>query len=173
MMQGSRAKGDACRNARARKYSSKSSVIPGANAFVSKHTYCQYHKLDRPLASKTSVKVSDGLFQGDGGNDQPPPENPEFDSSHYKGGPNPFIDKFDYDNPNYTRENTDCSNQNHMNHIYDRHEEKCFGMKENRNKENLQKFEGKARKFIESPGTEKKNGSYRYETPAYLYKKRW
>jgi hypothetical protein len=39
-------------------------------------------------------------------------------------------------------------------------------MKENRNKENLQKFEGKARRFIESPGTEKMNGSY--ETPAYF-----
>ena len=169
---GSRAKADARRNAQAGKYSSKSSVIPGANAFVPQHTYCQYHKLDRPLSCKTGVKVSDGLFQGDGGNDQPPPENPKFDSSDYKGGPNPFIDKFDYDNPNYTRENTDFSSQKRLNHAYDRHAEKCFGMKENRNKENLQKFEGKARKFIESPGTEKKNGSYRYETPAYFYKEK-
>lgn len=54
-----------------------------------------------------------------------------------------------------------------MNHAYDRHAEKCFGMKEN-----LQKFERKVRRFIESPGTEKMNGSYRYETPAYLYKKK-
>ena len=59
-----------------------------------------------------------------------------------------------------------------MNHAYDRHAEKCFGMKENRNKENLQKFEGKARRFIESPGTEKINGSYRYQTPAYFYKEK-
>ena len=43
-------------------------------------------------------------------------------------------------------------------------------MKENRNKENLQKFEGKARRFIESPGTEKMNGSY--ETPAYFQKEK-
>ena len=45
-------------------------------------------------------------------------------------------------------------------------------MKENRNKENLKKFEGNARDFIESPQTEKINGSYRYETPAYFYKEK-
>jgi len=38
-----------------------------------------------------------------------------------------------------------------MNQAYDRHAEKCFGMKENRNKENLKEFEGKALSFIESP----------------------
>lgn len=69
-------------------------------------------------------------------------------------------------------EQSDFSSQKRMNHAYERHAEKCFGMKENRNKENLQKFEVKARKFIESPGTEKKNGSYRYETPAYFYKEK-
>lgn len=106
---GSRAKADARRNAL--KYNSGSSLIPGANGFVPQHTYGQYHKLDRPLSCKTGVKVSDGPFQGDGGNDLPPPENPKFDSSHYKGGPNPFIDKFDYDNPNYTRQNIDFSSQ--------------------------------------------------------------
>jgi hypothetical protein len=116
---GSRAKADARRNAQAGKFSSGSSIIPGANGFLPQHTYCQYHKLDLPLSCKTGVKVSDGPFQGDGGNDQPPPENPKFDSSHYKGGPNPFIDKFDYNNPNYTRENTDFSSQNRMNHAYD------------------------------------------------------
>ena len=118
------------------------------------------------------MKVSDGPFQGDGNNNQPPPEDGKFDASQYKGGPNPFIDKFDYDNPNYTRENTDFSSQTRMNHAYDRHAEKCFGMKENRNKENLKKFEGKARSFIESPETEKINGSYRYQTPAYFYKEK-
>lgn len=115
------------------------------------------------------MKVSDGPFQGDGDNNQPPPEDGKFDASEYKGGPNPFIDKFDYDNPNHTRENTDFSSQKRMNHAYDRHAEKCFSMKENRNKESLKKFKGKARSFIESPETEKINGSYRYETPAYLY----
>ena len=43
-------------------------------------------------------------------------------------------------------------------------------IQENRNKANLKKFEGKTRKFIESPKTRKINGSYRYETPAYFYK---
>jgi hypothetical protein len=81
------------------------------------------------------VKVSDSPFQGDGNN--PPPEDGQFDASQYKGGPNPFIDKFDYDNPTHTRENVDFSSQKRMNHAYDRHAEKCFGMKENRNKESL------------------------------------
>lgn len=57
-----------------------------------------------------------------------------------------------------------------MNHEYDRHAEKCFGMKENRNKETLETFKGNARRLIESPKTERINGSYRYETPAYFYK---
>lgn len=169
---GSRAKADARRNAQVGKHYSGNSLIPGANGFVPQHTYCQSHKLDPPLSYKRGVKLSDGPFQGDGGNDQPPPESPKFDSSHYKSGPNPFIDKFDYDNPIYNRENIDFSSQKRMNHAYDRHAEKCFGMKENRTKKNLQKFEEKARRFIESPGTEKLNGSYRYETPAYFYKEK-
>ena len=96
----------------------------------------------------------------------------DFDLSKYKDGPNPFVDKFDYDNPNYTRENTDFSSEKRMNHAYDRHAEKCFDMKENRNKKNLKEFEGKTRSFIESPETEKINGSYRYETPAFIYKEK-
>ena len=47
----------------------------------------------------------------------------------------PFIDKFDYDNPNHTRENTDFSNKRRMNHSYDGHAETSFGIQENRNKE--------------------------------------
>jgi hypothetical protein len=45
-------------------------------------------------------------------------------------------------------------------------------MQENRNKQNLEKFERKIRDLIESPETEKINGSYRYETPAYFYKEK-
>ena len=168
---GPRAKADALRNAKAGKFSSGSTIIPGANGFVPQQTYCRYHE-NAPLSCRLTVKVSDGPFQGDGDNNQPPPEDGKFDASQYKGGPNPFIDKFDYDNPNYTRENTDFSSQKRMNHAYDRHAEKCFGMKENRNKENLKKFEVKARSFIESPETEKINGSYRYQTPAYFYKEK-
>lgn len=168
---GPRAKADARRNAKAGKFSSGSTIIPGADGFVPQNTYCRYHK-NAPLSCKPRVKLSDGPFQGDGSNNQPPPEDGKFDASQYKGGPNPFLDKFDYDNPNHTRENTDFNSQKRINHAYDRHAEKCFGMKENRNKENLKKFEGKARGFIESPETEKINGSYRYETPAYFYKEK-
>lgn len=168
---GPRAKADARRNVKAGKYSSGSTIIPGADALVPQNTYCLYHQ-KAPLSCKPRVKLADGPFQGDGDNNQPPPENGNFDASQYKGGPNPFLDKFDYDNPNHTRENTDFSSQKRMNHAYDRHAEKCFGMKGNRNKENLKEFEGKARNFIESPETEKINGSYRYETPTYFYKEK-
>lgn len=82
-------KADARRNAQAGKYRSGSSFIPGANGFVPQQPYCHYHE-NAPLSCKPTVKVSDGPFQGDSGNDQPPPENPKFDSSHYKGGPIPF-----------------------------------------------------------------------------------
>jgi len=170
---GPRAKADARRSAKAGKYSSGSTIIPGADALVPQNIYCRYHQ-NAPLSCKPRVKLADDPFPGDGGNNQPPPENGNFDSSQYKGGPNPFLDKFDYDNPNqnHTRENTDFSSQKRMNHAYDRHAEKCFGMKENRNKETLKEFEGKTRSFIESPETEKINGSYRYETPAYFYKEK-
>ena len=169
---GARAKAAARQNAKARR--SGSVIIPGADGFVPQNTYShsRYYE-NAPLTCKPTAKLVDGPgpFQGDGGNDQPPPENPQFDSSHYKGGPNPFTDKFDYDNPNYTRENTGFSNQKRMNHSYDGHAEKCFGIQSNRNKENLQRFEKNIREYIESPETERINGSYRYETPAYHYKK--
>ncbi len=153
----------------------------------------QSYHASRPGAGKglQTVSTENGLFGRFTARSRPDPSNPgcaggprsitvrsiqrdpeSFDASEYKGGPNPFIDKFDYDNPNHTRENTDFSSQKRMNHAYDRHAEKCFDMKENRNKENLKKFKEKARSFIESPETEKINGSYRYETPAYFYKEK-
>ena len=101
-----------------------------------------------------------------------PPEDGKFYASQYQNRPNPFIDKFDYDNPNNTRENIDYTFKNPMNHGYDKHAEQCFGMKENRNKENLKKFEEKIREFLELPETEKINGSDRYATPAYFYKEK-
>lgn len=167
---GARAKADARRNAKAGKYSLGSTIISGADALVPQNTYCRYHQ-NAPLSCKPRVKLADGPFQGDGDNKQPPPENGNFDESQYKGGSSPFIDKFDYDNPNNTRENTDFSNKRRMSHSYDGHAEKCFGIQGNRNKENLQKFEKSVRDYIESPETERINGSYRYETPAYHYKK--
>lgn len=57
-----------------------------------------------------------------------------------------------------------------MNHSYDRHSKKCFGMEGNQNKENVKEFDRKIRSFIESASkTRKINVSYRYKTPAYIY----
>jgi hypothetical protein len=78
------------------------------------------------------------------------------------------VDKFNYDNQNHTRKNGDFNNQKRMAHSYDKHAEKCFGMKEDRNKENLKTFEGKVRDFLESPNTLKSN-----QTPAYIYKENY
>ncbi len=166
---GARAKADARQNAKAVKSSSGSTLIPGAEALVPQNSYCLYHK-NAPLSCKSSVKVSNSPFQGDGDNNQPPPENDQFDSSSYKGGQSPF-ENYDYDNSDHTRENTDFSNKRRMSHSYDGHAKKCFGIQENRNKESLQKFEKNIRDYIESPETERINGSYRYETAAYHYKK--
>lgn len=142
-----------------------------ADGFVPQKTYCHYHKSDPPLSCKTMVKVLDSPFQTNG--DNLPPEdgsNSNFGLSKYKGGPSPFKN-FDYDNENHTRENVNFSNQRRMSHSYDGHAKNCFGIQENRNKQSLQRFEKKARDYIESPETEKINGSYRYETPTYHYKK--
>ena len=58
----------------------------------------------------------------------------------FKGGPSPYKDKLNYDNPNHNRENVSFYNPRRMNHSYDGHAEQCFGMTENRNKESLAKF---------------------------------
>jgi hypothetical protein len=63
-----------------------------------------------PQSCKLKVKVSDGPVMEVIINHLLS----QFDASKYKGGPNPFIDKFDYDNPNHTRENTDFSSQKRM-----------------------------------------------------------
>ena len=170
---GARAKANARANFKAGKFSSGSTIIPGADGFVRQSQsqnpfFCRYQE-NAPLACKPRVKAT-GAFQGNG-NNPPPPENSQFGASHYKGGPNPFIDKFDYNNPNHTRENIDFSNQRRMNHSYDRHAKDCFGMQQNRNKETLQKSEKNLRDFIESPETERIKGCYQYDTPAYHYKK--
>ena len=49
------------------KFSSGSTIIPGANGFVPHQTYCRYHE-NAPLSCQPNVKVSDGAFQGDGDN---------------------------------------------------------------------------------------------------------
>lgn len=92
---GPRAKADARRNAQAGKSSLDSTVIPGANGFVPQQTYCRYHE-NVPLSCKPKVKVLDSPFQDNGNDNQPPPENGNFDASQYKGGLNSFLDTFDY-----------------------------------------------------------------------------
>ena len=167
---GPRAKADAIRHSKAK--GSGSIIIPGANGFVPQNTYCHYHQ-NAPLSCKTKVKLSDNQFQpkDDGSEMYDQSGTSKFDPKDYKGGPSPF-ENFDYDNSTHTRENVEFSSQKRKNHMYDRHAEKCFGITENRNEESLKKFEVKARDFIESPKTERINGSYRYETPAYIYKKK-
>lgn len=137
-----------------------------------KNTYCVYHK-NAPLSCKTNVKLSDKQFQPKDGKSEMYDQNgtSKFDPKDYKGGPPPF-ENFNYDNPTHTRENVKFSSQKRKNHMYNRHAKKCFGITENRNNESLKKFEVKSRAFIESPETEKINGSYRYETPAYIYKEK-
>ena len=70
---GSRAKADARRNAQAGKFSSGSTIIPGADGFVPQNTFCRYHE-NALLSCKLKVKVSDSPFQDNGGDNQPPPE---------------------------------------------------------------------------------------------------
>lgn len=62
---GARAKADARRNAKAGKYSSGSTIIPGTDALIPQNTYCRYHQ-NAPLSCKSRVKLADGPFQGDG-----------------------------------------------------------------------------------------------------------
>lgn len=162
---GKKARGAAVGNARKAR---NSNIF--ADGFAPKQTYSHYHKLDAPLSCKKTVKVLDSQFQGNG--DNPPPKdgsNANSSFSQYRGGPSPFKN-FDYDNVDHTRQNVDFNNQKRMSHSYDVHAKKCFGIQENRNQQSLQKFEKAVRDFIESPQTEKINGSYRYEIPAYHYK---
>lgn len=169
---GARAKADANRPSKIR--GSGSAYIPGAEGFVSQNPYCHYHE-NAPLSCKPKARLSDGQFQSNGDNNNPPPEygqSSKRDMSSYKGGPNPFTDKFDYDNLAHSRENVDYSDQKHINHAYDRHAEKCFGMKQNRNKESLEIFKQKNQGYIKSSETERIDGSYRYQVPAYLYKQK-
>ena len=96
---GARAKAADRKNAKAGKFRSGSSIIPGADALVPPNQYFRHHQ-DAPLSCKPRVKFKDGPFQGGGYGNQPPPK---FDKSNYQGGPSPFVDKFDYSNSNHTR----------------------------------------------------------------------
>jgi len=165
---GSRAKADARRNAQAGKFSSGSTIIPGADGFVPQSTYCRYHE-NAPLSCKPKVEVSDSPFQDNGGDNQPPPEDSQFDASKYKGGPSPF-EEYEYKDPAVVAQNIGFNQPNRLNKSYDKHAEDCFGILENRNKENLEIFKGDIKNLAQS-ADEVYKGSYRYEDPAYIFLK--
>ena len=165
---GPRAKSDARRNAKAGKYSSGSTIITGADALVPQNTYCRYHQ-NAPLSCKPKVKLADSPFQGDGDNNQLPPENGNFDTSKYKGGPSPF-EEYEYQDPAVVAKNIGFNQPNRLNKSYDKHAEDCFGIVENRNKENLESFKGDIKHLAQS-ADEVFKGSYRYEDPAYIFLK--
>jgi len=165
---GSRAKADARRNAKAGKFSPGSTIIPGADGFVPKSTYCGYHG-NAPLSCKPKVKVSDSPFQNNGGDNQPPPESSQFDASKYKGGPSPF-EKYEYKDTEVVAQNIGFNQPNRLNKSYDKHAENCFGIVENRNKENLGIFKGEITNLAQS-ADEVYKGSYRYQDPAYIFLK--
>jgi len=165
---GSRAKADARRNAQAGKFSSGSTIIPGADGFVPQTTYCRYYE-NAPLSCKPKVKVSDSPFQDNGGDNQPPPESSQFDASKYKGGPSPF-EEYEYKDPAVVAQNIGFNQPNRLNKSYDKHAEDCFGIVENRNKENLEIFKGDITNSAQS-ADEVYKGSYRYEDPAYIFLK--
>jgi len=165
---GARAKADARRNAKAGKFSSGSTIIPGANGFVPHQTYCRYHE-NAPLSCKPNVKVSDGPFQGDGDNNQPPPEDGKFDASQYKGVPSPFK-KYEYEDLAVVAQNIGFTQPRRLNKSYDKHAKDCFGIMGNRNKENLEIFKGDIQNLAQS-ADEVYKGSYRYEDPAYIFLK--
>ena len=58
-----------------------------------------------------------------------------------------------------------------MNKSYDKHVKDCFGIRENRNKENLERFKGDIKSLVQS-ADEVYTGSYRYEDPAYIFLKK-
>lgn len=58
-----------------------------------------------------------------------------------------------------------------MNKSYDKHAENCFGIVENRNRENLEIFKGDIKNLAQSADKVYK-GSYRYEDPAYIFLKK-
>lgn len=170
-----RAKSDVNCNEKSRRLTSI--FLLGTNAFGFEASgasgiYCRYHE-NGSLLCKTNIKLSSSNpFQKDDNNDQPPYETPKSNLEEFKYGLNPFISKFDYNNPSHTRENIDFNNEKHIFHIYDKHARKCFSMTENRNKQSLNKFIGKTCEFIQSLDTQKSNSFYRYETPAYFYKQK-
>ena len=153
---GARAKTDARRHAKTR----SSSIF--VNGFVPQQTYCRYHRSDPPLSCKLSVKASDDSFQPkDDGNNLPPQEGQErFDPSKYKGGLSPFKEH-EYEDPTTVAQNIGFNQPKRLDKSYEKHAKDCFGLKGNRNKENLEIFKADIQDLAQS-ADEVYMGSYRY-----------
>ena len=67
-------------------------------------------------------------------------------------------------------QNIGFNQPNRLNKSYDKHAEKCFGMKGNRNKENLESFKGDIKNLAQQ-ADEVYKGSYRYHDSAYIFLK--
>ena len=125
------------------------------------------------MSYESRGKFIDGQIQGDGANNQPaqPTLLDVGNASKYKGGPNTFIGNFDYTNPSHSCEKIDFSNKKRMSHAYDKHVvDYCFAMTQNHNKKSLEEFIKKPQTFISS--AERIDGSYHFETPAYIYQEK-
>jgi hypothetical protein len=72
--------------------------------------------------------------------------------------------------PAVVAQNIGFNQPNRLNKFYDKHAENCFGIVENRHKENLERFKGNI-KILAQSADEVYKGSYRYEDPAYIKKK--
>lgn len=84
-------------------------------------------------------------------------------------GPSLFKGKFGYDKLEFNQHNVVFKSKR-LFHSFDKHVKKCFNRMANQNKATLQEFQGKIENVIQSPDAIKYNGSYRYETLAYIYK---
>ena len=123
----------------------------------------------RLALGKTGVKVKNNPFennQNNHGYSTSLQENKGFEN--FRGGPNPYKFKYSYNVQEDTREST-IFTPRLLNHSFDGHAIKCFNITGNRNKQTLKAFENANRSFIESTGTQLTTGSYRYETPAFIY----
>lgn len=150
---GSKARGAAARNA------GKSGGV-FVEGFTPTNPYGHQHR----YPTRVPHSAQPNPFQpGNGGGN-----NYGGNGSNFKGGPSPYKDKFNYDNSNHTRENVKFTDRR-VDHAYDGHAKKCYGMEGNRNKQNKQEFVKRTQNHIQSPETKQINGSYRYADPAYHY----
>ena len=161
---GPKAKARANKNWQTKKPTSSLSV----NAFKPQQS-CNFGRTHSHFHSKTGVKVKNNPFennQNNHGYSTSLQENKGFEN--FRGGPNPYKFKYSYNVQEDTREST-IFTPRLLNHSFDGHAIKCFNITGNRNKQTLKAFENANRSSIESTGTQLTTGSYRYETPAFIY----